>query len=415
MSALKYQLKDLLPSLSDEANKISDREVKQRFYLIRAVCESKKDVKKSCEMKGFSTDFFNKWGNRLLEAKSLEGLKTRSKAPKSFWNLTQKRVVKRVIKYKKRYPYRGPETISFYLKKLFNIVCHPSTIYDILKRHNLISRKYRKERTKAHIKRYRRPWPGYLQMDIKYVPYKIQGQQYYQFSAIDHHSSWRIIRIYSNRTLKTVLGFLDNLYEAVPFEIIQIQTDNATEFTDKFSSQGGLRPTEWHGFDQWCLRRGIEHKLIPVGEKEINGKVENSHKWDDEEFYSQQQYNSLTDLDMASKDYNLYWNQERYTRRLGWRTPDQVVELAYLRAFVFLKISEEKYRPPKVSQKPINYKKVLTDSGYILMPENQTQKPDWLDRYLGWMAWEEKNKKYLLPMPLIIPIYSLHLQRTWNF
>ena len=402
MSALKYQLRELLPSLKEEANKVTDPEVKRRYYLIKAVSDSPKDVKKTCEVRGFSTDFFYKWGAKLLASRSLEALKPLSRSPKRLWNKTTHRIEKRVRKLKKLFPFRGPETISFYLKKDYNMKCPPSTVYGILKRAGLISQKYQKQRTKKHIKRYRRPWPGYLQLDIKYVSYKVQDRQFYQISAIDHHSSWRLIRTIEYRTLPAVIAFLDELEQKCPFSIIQIQTDNATEFTDKFSAQRGLRPTEFHLFDEWCKERKIQHKLIPVGEKEINGKVENSHKWDDQEFYSQRQFNSLQELQIATRIYSDYWNEERYTKTLGWRTPNQVVELAYVRAIAFVNYVNKLYKP----QKSEELEKIHTLGGYFCRRKNKTKKLSAVARYLQWMDGESKKLKSYLPVPLIFKIFS---------
>jgi hypothetical protein len=196
-------------------------------------------------------------------------------------------------------------------------------------------------------------------LDIKFVPHKIEGTQYYQISAIDHHSSWRLIRTYQDRTLSSVLEFLDELEKNCPFPIEQIQTDNATEFTDKFSSQRGLRPTEFHLFDEWCKAQGIRQKLIPVGEKEINGKVENSHKWDDEEFYSQHRFNCFAELREKTQEYNEYWNIARHVKSLNWKTPEEMVELAYVRALVFAKMIREKYPTPE-------YEKIFNPAGAIV-------------------------------------------------
>ena len=89
MSVKKYQLKDLVSSLSAEANKNKDPEVKARFYLIKAVVSSDKDVKKTCEGRGTSTDTFYKWGDRLLKSRNLSALKSLSKTVKYFWNRRQ--------------------------------------------------------------------------------------------------------------------------------------------------------------------------------------------------------------------------------------------------------------------------------------------------------------------------------------
>ena len=138
MSSLKYQLKVLISTLSLEANRNREPEVKRRFYLIKAVTESKKDIKKTCEARGVSTDQFYMWAGRLLESGSLSSLKSLSKSAKTFWNKTPKRVEKRVIGLRRREPFKGPDRISFALKKKFNMICPVSTVAAILKRAGLI-------------------------------------------------------------------------------------------------------------------------------------------------------------------------------------------------------------------------------------------------------------------------------------
>lgn len=185
--------------------------------------------------------------------------------------------------------------------------------------------------------------------------------------------------------------------------MIQIQTDNATEFTDKFSSQRGLRPTEFHLFDEWCKARSIDHKLIPVGEKEINGKVENSHKWDDEEYYSQKEFKDLAHLQAETINYNEYWNTERFTKALGDKTPEIVINHAYVRAIAWVNYLGKRFPQEKKER-------FLTEGGYVIRsktkPKNKTKKRTAVDRYLQWLDWDQKNKLKILPVPLILPIYS---------
>lgn len=416
MSALKYQLKDLISSLSLDANKNRDPEVKRRFYLIKAVVDSKKDVKKTCEGRGVSTDQFYTWAKRLLESKDLLSLKSFSKSAKSFWNKTPRRIEKRVIKARKKEPFKGPDRISFDLKKKFNVVCPVSTVAAILKRAGLVTKAYRDRLTKKHMKRYRMPWPGYLQMDFKYTPYPVGGRQTYQLSAVDHHSSWRFIRSYQDRRLETVLNFLNELEKAAPFFIIQIQTDNAMEFTDKYSSlQKGLMPTFTHELDVWCINRGINHRLIPIGEKELNGKVENTHKWDDREFFSQINANTYLELEVATREYNRHWNEERPTKALGWLTPNEVIYAAGVRAIAYLKF----VLPEAVWERPKHLQQIRTHHGTITAPRDQIKnlrktiaikkpkQPNVVDRYLQYLDWEDKNKiKSWLPVPLILQNFS---------
>ncbi len=388
MSSIKYRLRELLPSLSFEANQLKDVEARKRFYLIRAVCSSVKDIKKVCEFRGVSTDFFYKWAKRLLEKKDLSALLSKSRAPRRIWNKTPKRVEKRIVSLRNQTPFKGPERLSRKLKMKFNMKCPAGTVARILKRKGLVTKAYRERLTKKHMKRYRRPFPGYLQLDIKYVPYLIEGKQFYQFSVIDHHSAWRLIRAYADRSLYSVISFLDELERQVPFAVMQIQTDNATEFTDKYSSNGGGKATGYHLFDQWCEKRGIEHRLIPIGQKEINGKVENSHKFDDREFYSQNSFATLWELKAKIQEHNDNWNDSRETKTLGWKTPSQVVKESFPRALAFLNLMRERYGQPEL--KPI---KTITNGGYVLkVPAVQKpKKPSLTDRYLQYLDWETKK------------------------
>lgn len=417
MSSMKYQLKELISTLSLEANKNRDPEIKRRFYLIKAVVESKKDVKKTCESRGVSTDQFYMWAKRLLKDKSILSLKSRSRSAKSFWNETAKHVIKKIILVRKQEPFKGPDRISYDLQKRFNIKCAVSTVAAILKRAGLVTKSYRDRLTKKHLKRYRRAYPGYMQMDFKYTPYLLEGRQTYQLSAVDHHSSWRFIRSYSNRRTETVLEFLDALEAAAPFGIVELQTDNAMEFTDKYTShQRGMElvATGSHAVDIWCGRRGIRHKLIPIGQKEINGKVENTHKWDDREFFSQICVKTFTELELATTFYNRQWNEDRPTKTLGWRTPLEVVYDASVRAYFELQLVlvTSRFKPQgqlktiTIGQASVTASRSELAQVRKKMKTERTQQKTQLDRYLQYLEWDDKKFKSLIPLPMILQKFS---------
>lgn len=124
MSKLKDQLKIILPMLAKEANHNRDSEVKFRLYALKAIVESKKSIKKACESRGVSTDFFYEWGGRLLRRRCLKSLKSRSRKPKRSPEQTSRRVEKKISHLRRSEPAHGPERISFYLKKLFNLHMH---------------------------------------------------------------------------------------------------------------------------------------------------------------------------------------------------------------------------------------------------------------------------------------------------
>ena len=74
------------------------------------------------------------------------------------------------------------------------------------------------------------------------------------------------------------------------FKPITIQTDNGTEFT--YSKEYART----HPFDIFCKKVGIEHKLIRPRTPWHNGKVERSHRNDQERFYNFLSFYSFMDL-----------------------------------------------------------------------------------------------------------------------
>jgi transposase len=141
MSKLKDQLKVILPTLSEEANRNQDREVKFRLYALKSIVNSTKDVKTACEAKGVSTDFFYEWGGRLLRVRKLSSLKSRSRKPKKSPKQTSKRVEKKIRSLRVAEPAHGPERISFFLQKLFKMKCAPSSVYNVLRRSEKLARR----------------------------------------------------------------------------------------------------------------------------------------------------------------------------------------------------------------------------------------------------------------------------------
>ena len=78
-------------------------------------------------------------------------------------------------------------------------------------------------------------------------------------------------KIYARHNQKNACDFVDYVIEKLPFRIREIRTDRGHEFQAKF---------HWHIEDQ-----GIRHVSIKPRSPQLNGKVERSHRSDQEEFY----------------------------------------------------------------------------------------------------------------------------------
>ncbi len=72
-------------------------------------------------------------------------------------------------------------------------------------------------------------------------------------------------------TRSPLIQFLDHVLEKLPFQVEQVQTDNGAEFQSTF---------HWHVLD-----RGIRHVYIKPHTPRLNGKVERSHRIDNERFH----------------------------------------------------------------------------------------------------------------------------------
>ena len=394
MSSLKYQLRPILASISSEAQKVSIKEVKERYYLLKRICESPKSLAKVCRAEGVSRAWFYKWARRLKKSKKMEALFSQSRKPKKSPQKTRPRIEKKVCKIRRAQPFLGAERIQNDLKRIYREDCPVSTINNILRRNNFIGKEKAKNLTKKHLGKIKQPLPGYLQMDFKYVPYLVGSKQYYQLSCVDHLTSWRYIRIFPEKSTDYVLLFLNGLRENIPFPIIEIQTDNDAAFTDKYTSKTG-KPTEEHAVDRWCARNDIRHKLIPLGEKELNGKVENTHKQDDREFFSQVRCIDERSIILNSAGYNQRWNESRRTKRLGFKTPQEAVINSYAVIIAWFSILQEKYQPAavplvKLTQNGDAYVEVKAPKAK--KPKNKTSRKSKSSRIRDYLIWGDEKK-----------------------
>jgi transposase InsO family protein len=116
--------------------------------------------------------------------------------------------------------------------------------------------------------------------------------------------------------------FMEELLRAVPFPIQMIQSDNGAEFTNRFLSH--LDDPKPHLLDEICQAHGIRHKLIPPGEKELQGLVERNHRQDDEELYHrlERKTETVSGLNTELDAYVAWANARRRRKALSWKTAD---------------------------------------------------------------------------------------------
>lgn len=172
-----------------------------------------------------------------------------------------------------------------------------------------------------------------IQIDVKFVPSAclvnshVRGKQFFQYTAIDEYSRWRFVEAFEEHSSYSSAMFLEHLLKAFPFPVECVQTDNGPEFTNRFTTYRD-KPTL---FQVHLQNHGIRHKLIKPYTPRHNGKVERSHRKDNERFYATHTFYSFEDFSRQLKIYNCRDYNNFPMRPLGWKTPRQVL-LDHLRS-----------------------------------------------------------------------------------
>jgi transposase InsO family protein len=173
--------------------------------------------------------------------------------------------------------------------------------------------------------------PGYLHMDITYLP-KIDGIKYYLYVAIDRATRLMYYRVYQNKTAENTKIFLNECNDFFPFVITHILTDNGFEFTNRFS-QGRKEPTGNHRFDKLCKALGIDHRLTQPSTPQTNGMVERANGIIKDHTVKVTTYNNLqemiTDLDKFLLYYLFARRHSSLKKELNVRTPYEALQSWY--------------------------------------------------------------------------------------
>lgn len=198
------------------------------------------------------------------------------------------------------------------------------TIGKILKQEGLV-RKYRARKVKwVYLRQGRKPGE-LIEIDVKYVPGKIAGKRYYQYTAIDSASRWRYLKIYEEQSNFYSIQFLKGVMKKFPHPIQAVKTDNGFVFTNRYTGtykREDLSPARLHAFDKFCAENNIIHYLIDPGHPAQNGLVERSHRTDQEQFYDQGVFSGIIDLKKKLRRWNMKYNNLMHCG-LGGKTPNQ--------------------------------------------------------------------------------------------
>lgn len=304
-----------------------DVKVRSKLTLFWTVCRSG-NVQRTCERLGVVPKTYYFWWNRFVAGGYFaEALRCRSRRPKSSPRVIKGPILKWIKYYRKQFRY-GPDRIQFYLKLNQSLHVAQSTIGEVIKREKLVLRKNKKPKKNLHTKRYSLPWPGdRMQMDIKYVPFRIGGKRAYVFNAIDDCSRFRVSKLYWHKGKQEAIHFLSVIQKAIPFKLLSLQLDNDRAFTHRLHP---LYTGNLHPFERAVQEMAVEVRFIPPGEKELQGKVERLHRTDDDEFFWKAPRCSFEQLERKLHHWVYEYNHRRHHSSLNRKTPVQVIQEKYI-------------------------------------------------------------------------------------
>jgi len=295
----------------------------ERFRWIKPILDKEITIKQMVKVCPFSERTLKYWLSGYRKY-GLSGLTDKSKRPKSQFNETPIRIKERIIELRNETKLCAKK-LNYKLEKE-GIDVSDRLIGKIIKQKGLV-RKYRTRKLKY--KYIKVPLsPGELvEIDIKHVPKKVKNKRYYQFTAIDCATRWRYLEIYDDMGNGNALRFLNQVIEKATFKIRAIKTDNGSCFTNRYTSylksSDPINP-RLHPLDLECQKLNIIHYLIDPGKPAQNGKVERSHRTDQEMFYDRRKFKTLVGLKRAIKQWNNNYNNLEHCA-LGGLTPNEAL------------------------------------------------------------------------------------------
>ena len=257
---------------------------------------------------------------------TVRSLADRSHRPHSHPNQHTEAEIKLIKDMRRRNPHAG--LVVFWVKlRQRGYARSISGLYRVLRR--IDGKPIKLPNPKKESKPYEQmQYPGQRgQIDVKYVPKScLVGEAaeeggYFQYTFIDEYSRYRILKAYKEHSTYSSAQFIKYVVEKFPYAIECIQTDNGSEFTNTMNNSKKVLPTL---FEKTLAQLGIRHKRIKVYTPRHNGKVERSHRKDNEEFYACHKFYNFADFEKQ-----LAVRQHQYNnfpmRPLNWKSPKHVL------------------------------------------------------------------------------------------
>ena len=254
-----------------------------------------------------------------------QSLKNKSRRPHS----NPKQHTEEEIKMIKNYKYKNKKTglVVLWVKlRKAGYTRSITSLYRVMQRIGIYQKTPSKKKEYEPKPYEEMKYPGErVQIDVKYVPAKSltkevkeKEERYYQYTAIDEYTRQRVLWASKEHSTYASTEFLKIIKKKFKYKIECIQTDNGAEFTNRLTTYRDKKTL----FEKALEEAGIRHKLIKPKTPRHNGKVERSHRKDQERFYHNKVFCSFEDF----KNRLRYWEKEYNNfpmKPLKWLSPNE--------------------------------------------------------------------------------------------
>ncbi len=255
-----------------------------------------------------------------------KSLKDKSRRPHSHPKQHTEKEIKMIKDYKAKNKETGLVVLWIKLQRK-GYTRSITSLYRVMQRIGIYERTPSKKKQYEPKPYQQMTYPGErIQVDVKYVPLncltkeiKEQDGRYYQYTAIDEYTRKRVLWASKEHSTYASEEFLKIIIKRFPFKIECVQTDNGTEFTNRLNPQGTTKKTK---FEKALEELKIRHKLIKPKTPRHNGKVERSHRKDQERLYYKKEFKSFEEFEKKLR----YWEKEYNNfpmKPLGWKSPNE--------------------------------------------------------------------------------------------
>ena len=260
-----------------------------------------------------------------------KSLLDKSRRPHSHPNQHTEEELRNIRNYKAKNKKKGLVMLWLKLREKTGYSRSIVSLYRAMIRLGIYKKTPSKKKQSENRKYKQATYPGEkIQVDVKYVPTncmlnedKEKNIRYYQYTAIDEYSRQRVVMATKEHSTYESAKFVKLIIKKFKFNIETVQTDNGLEFTNRLSYKADRNTKTF--FEKELELNNIKHKLIKPRTPKQNGKVERSHRKDQENLYYEQKFLNFEDFKRKLSRWIREYNNTGM-KPLNWKSPNQILE-----------------------------------------------------------------------------------------